>query len=108
VLDYGFTEEQQMMVDLARQIAAEKIRPVAAELDEKQEFPHELTKVFAESDLCGVYIPEAYGGSAGETGIMNMCIVTEEFSKACAGIALAFAGSALGALPIMIAGTEEQ
>ncbi len=108
MLDYGFTEEQQMMSDLARQIAQEKIRPVAAELDEKQEFPHELIKVFAESDICGVYIPEEYGGCGGDTPIMNMCIVVEELSKACAGIALAFAGSALGALPILISGNDEQ
>lgn len=108
MLDYGLTEEQQMMQDLARQIAEEKIRPIAAELDEKQEFPHDLIPVFGESGICGVYIPEEYGGMGGDSPITNMCIVIEELSKACAGIALAFAGSALGALPILIAGTEEQ
>ncbi len=108
MLDYGLNEEQQMMVDLAKQIAEEKIRPVAAEYDEKQEFPDEIVEVFAESDLCGVYIPDEYGGCAGDSGILNMCLVTEELSRACGGIALAFAGSALGALPIMIAGSDEQ
>jgi butyryl-CoA dehydrogenase len=108
VLDYILTEEQKMMVDLAAQIAEEKIRPVRAELDEKQEFPHDLLAVFAESGLCGVYIDDAYGGMAGGTPIMNMVLVAEQISKGCAGIALAFAGSALGALPIIISGTEEQ
>jgi butyryl-CoA dehydrogenase len=108
VLDYGLTEEQQMMVEVAHGIAEEKIRPVALELDEKQEFPTDIFKVIAESDLCGVYIPDDYGGCAGDSGIMNMCVVTEELSKACGGVALAFAGTALGALPILISGSDEQ
>ncbi|MBN2711796.1 MAG: acyl-CoA dehydrogenase family protein, partial [Planctomycetes bacterium] len=82
VLDYGFTEEQQMIFDLAKQIADEKIRPVAAELDEKQEFPEELVPVFGESGICGVYIDEAYGGCANGTPIMNMVIAAEQLSKA--------------------------
>jgi len=89
-------------------VAEKRIRPVAAQYDEEQHFPTELVKVFADADLCGVYIEDACGGCAGSTGIMNMVIVTEELSKACAGIALAFAGSALGALPIILAGSDEQ
>ncbi|MCL6629551.1 MAG: acyl-CoA dehydrogenase family protein, partial [Armatimonadetes bacterium] len=40
--------------------------------------------------------------------ITNMCIVTEELSKACGGISLGFAATGLGTMPILIAGTEEQ
>jgi len=47
-------------------------------------------------------------GMAGSTPIMNMVIVTEALSRVCAGIALSFAGSALGTLPIQIAGSKEQ
>ncbi len=108
MLDYGLTEDQQMMVDLARQIAEEKVRPVAAKYDESQEFPTELVKIIAESDLCGVYIPDEYGGCAGATPIFNVCLVTEEISKACGGVAICYAASALGALPLMISGNEEQ
>lgn len=109
MLDYGLTEEQQMIRDTAKQIADEKIRPVAAELDEKQEFPaDDLLAVFGETGISGVYIDDKYGGMAGETPIFNMVLATEELSRACAGIALSFAGSALGSLPIIIAGSEEQ
>ena len=104
--DYLLTEEQKMIRDLARQIADEKIRPVAAEYDEKEEFPWPILKVIAESDLCGVYIEEKYGGMSG--GVMDLCIATEEFSKACGGIAVSYAASALGAYPIILYGTDEQ
>jgi len=108
MLDYFFTEEQQMMVDTAREIAIKKILPVRAEYDEHQTFPTDVFRAIADADLCGVYIPEAYGGCGGDTPIMNMCIVTEELSKICGGISLSFAGTALGTLPILLSGSEEQ
>ena len=105
-MDYLLTEEQKMIRDLARQIADEKIRPVAAEYDEKEEFPWSILKVIAESDLSGIYIEEAYGGMGG--GVTELCIATEEFSKACGGIAVSYAASALGSYPIILYGSEEQ
>ena len=62
-MDYFLTEEQKMIRDLARQIADEKVRPVAAEYDEKEEFPWPILKVIAESDLFGIFIEEKYGGT---------------------------------------------
>ncbi|MFH1856360.1 MAG: acyl-CoA dehydrogenase [Candidatus Omnitrophota bacterium] len=105
-MDYLLTEEQQMIQDLCRQIAEEKIRPVAAELDEKEQFPYEIMKVISESDLFGVYLPAEYGGTGG--GVLELCIATEEFSKACGGIAVCYAASALGTIPILLFGNEEQ
>ena len=108
MIDYFLTEEQQMMVETAKEIAEKKIIPVRAKYDEEQTFPHDVFKAIADADLCGVYIPDEFGGCAGSTGIMNMCLVTEELSKICGGISLSFAGTALGTLPIMIAGDDEQ
>ena len=107
-MDYFFTEEQQMMRDVARDIADKRIRPAAAEFDESGEFPWEITKAIAEADLFRVFIPEEYQGMDMGTPIMNMCIVTEELSKACGGISLGFAATGLGAMPILIAGSDEQ
>jgi len=95
-----------MIRDLARKIATEKIRPVAAKYDESEEFAWDIVKVLVESDLFGIYIPEAYGGMG--AGVMEMCLVAEELSKACGGIALGFAGTALGTFPILLYGNEEQ
>jgi len=107
LLDYLLTEEQQAIRELSRTIADEQVRPVAAEYDVTGEFPWPVLKKMAEVDLFGILIPEEYGGFGG-TMTMNMVLVTEEISKACGGIALSFAGTALGVLPIMIVGSEEQ
>ncbi|MBU0650952.1 acyl-CoA dehydrogenase family protein [bacterium] len=105
-MNYLFTEEQEMIRDLARKIAQEKIAPVAAEYDEKEEFPWPIMKVLADSDLFGVYIEEQFGGFGG--GVTELAIVTEELSKACGSIAVSYAASALGTYPIIIGGNDEQ
>jgi alkylation response protein AidB-like acyl-CoA dehydrogenase len=108
MLDYGFTEYQTAIRDLAHEIAEKEIRPIAAEYDREAKFPWPAVKVMAETDLFRVYIEDEYGGISDGSPIMNMVIVTEELSKACGGIALAFAGTALGTLPIILSGNEEQ
>ena len=105
-MDYQLNEEQIMIRDLARQIAQEKLKPKAAEYDEKEEFPWEIMKVLADSDLFGVYIEEKYGGTGG--GILELAITTEELSRACGGTAVCFAASALGTYPIILFGNDEQ
>ena len=107
-MDYGFTEYQTAIRDLAQEIAEKEIRPIAAEYDREAKFPWPAVKVMAETDLFRVYIEDEYGGISDGTPIMNMVIVTEELSKACGGIALSFAGTALGTLPIILSGNEEQ
>ncbi len=95
-----------MIRDLARQIANDKIKPVTAHYDETEEFAWPIMKVLAESDIFGIYIPEQYGGLGG--GVMEMCLATEELSRACGAIALGFAGTALGTFPILLYGSDEQ
>jgi butyryl-CoA dehydrogenase len=105
-MNYLLTEEQVMIRDLCRQIADEKIRPIAAELDKTEKFPKEIIKVMAQSDLFGIFVPEEYGGTG--TSVLSLCIATEELSKACGGIAVCYAASALGTFPIILFGTDEQ
>jgi butyryl-CoA dehydrogenase len=105
-MNYFLTEEQQMIKELAAKIADEKIAPVAIQYDEEGTFPHDIIKVLADSDLCGVYIAEEYGGLGG--GIFEMSLVVEELSRACGGISLAFAGTGLGTFPIILFGNEDQ
>jgi butyryl-CoA dehydrogenase len=95
-----------MIQDLARKIAQEKVLPVRAELDEKEEFPWDLMKVCAEAGLFGVSIDEAYGGFGG--GVFENCLAVEELSRVCLGVATSYAGSGLGAHPIKLYGSEEQ
>lgn len=108
-MEYHLTEEQRTIRDLARTIAEEKVKPVRAKYDEENIFPWDIVGELAKVDLFRVFIPTAYEGLVESgLGVTNMCLVTEEISKACAGIALAFAGTALGAFPILLFGSEEQ
>jgi len=104
-VDYFLTEEQQMIVDVARQITDEMIIPQRAELDEKEEFPTDILEAIGKADLAGLYIPEEYGGYGG--GIFDLALALEQFARGCVGIATSFAASALGAYPILISGSEE-
>ena len=105
-MNYFLNEQQQTIKELCHKIGVEKIKPVRAEYDESGKFPWDIVKVLGETDICGVYIPEAFGGLGG--GIMEMVIATEELSRFCGGIALAFAATGLGTFPILLFGTEEQ
>jgi alkylation response protein AidB-like acyl-CoA dehydrogenase len=105
-MHYFLTEEQQMIKEIAQKIADEKIKPVRAELDEREEFPRELMKVIAQSDLFGVCIPQEYGGFGG--GSFENCLAVEELSRACLGVCTSFAASGLGAYPILLYGNEAQ
>lgn len=105
-MDYFLTEEQIMIRDLARQIAEEKVVPVREELDEKEEFPTEIMKVLAQSDLFGLFIPEEYGGLG--KGCLDLCLAIEELSRACVGVSTSYAANALGTYPILLHGSDEQ
>ena len=105
-MNYFLTEEQQMIKDLAKKIAKEKIEPVREEYDENETFPWDIVKVLAEADLCGLYIPEEYGGMGG--GIFELCLAVEELCKVDGGITLCLAATALATFPILLFGTEEQ
>lgn len=104
--DFFLTEEQLMIRDTARQIAVEKIVPVREHLDEKEEFPWEIIKVAAQSDLFGIFVPSEYGGLG--MGSMELCLAVEELSKACLGVATTYAANALGTYPILLYGSDDQ
>jgi len=105
-MDYFLTDDKKHIQSLARRIAEEKVVPIRAELDEKEEFPWSVMKVCADTGLFGVSIPPEFGGMGG--GCFENCIVVEELSKACLGVSVSYAASLLGAYPILIGGSDEQ
>jgi alkylation response protein AidB-like acyl-CoA dehydrogenase len=105
-LEYFLSEQQKEIKALARTIAEEKILPVRAALDEKEEFPWSIMQNLADTDMFGVFIPEEYGGVGG--GCLELCLVVEELSRVCSSIAISYAASALGSFPLLEYGTEEQ
>jgi butyryl-CoA dehydrogenase len=90
----------------AREVAEKFVRPVAAELDRTGEYPWSVIKALQEYNLMGIWVPEEYGGQG--AGVLDMCVVVEQLSRACGGIGVAYAVNALGSFPIILGGTEEQ
>jgi len=105
-LDYFLDEQKKTIRDLARRIAEERILPVRAELDEKEEFPWDIVKDLADADMFRVFVPEEYEGLGG--GCLELCLVVEELSRICSGVAVTYAASALGCMTLMEYGTDEQ
>lgn len=105
-MNYFLTEEQKMIVETAREIAQKKILPVREKYDHEGIFPWDVVNALSEVDLCGLYIPQEYGGFGG--GVFELCLAVEELSKVCGGISLAMAATALGTFPILLFASEEQ
>jgi butyryl-CoA dehydrogenase len=103
---YFLTEEQQMIIDICRQIVEERIIPQRAEMDEKGIFPAEIIREIGKSDLFRLFIPSGYGGMG--TGIFEVCLATEELSRGDLSVATTYAASGLGFIPILLVGSEEQ
>ncbi|MBP7280948.1 MAG: acyl-CoA dehydrogenase family protein [Leptospiraceae bacterium] len=103
----AFTEDQIQIRDLVRDFTRKEITPVAHIYDEKNEHPKELiTRMRKELGINGLTIPEEFGGMG--YGSVEQCLITEEMSRGCLGIALCFGYTGLGQLPILKGGTDAQ
>ena len=103
---YRLSREHDELRALVRQLAEERIAPRAAEIDEKAEFPWDLKQLLAEHDLLGTCFSERHGGTALD-GI-GQAIVAEEVARADATTSLIPIVQKLGALPILLAGNDDQ
>lgn len=106
MLDYLLNEDQKMIRDACREIVEKHIKPVRAKYDEDGTFPWDIIEVLRQADIFGIFIPEEYGGFGG--GALEMAITMEELSRGCAGIAISYGATALGAYPIILFGSDEQ
>ena len=103
----GFTtsQEHEQLRDAVRRLAADKIAPRAAEIDETSEFPWDVHAALVAADFHAVHIPQAYGGAGADA--VAACIVIEEVARACASSALIPAVNKLGTVGIILAGSED-
>ena len=100
------TADEKEMIELVHQVCKEQIIPIRAELDEKEEFPHQVFEKFKEAGIFGLLFEEAYGGL--EPSALLTAVVLEVIGSYCIGVATAFGAVKLGALPIVVGGTHEQ
>ncbi|MEO6912472.1 MAG: acyl-CoA dehydrogenase family protein [Candidatus Baltobacteraceae bacterium] len=103
---HASSDEEAMILEVVRQLVAEKVAPRAAAIDESAEYPRDLQELFAQNDLLGIPIPAEYGGLGGS--FVTYVKVVEEIAKACASSSLIVAVQELGMLPILIAGNDAQ
>jgi butyryl-CoA dehydrogenase len=93
-------------MERAREVAEKYVRPRAAELDRTGEYGWDILEALKEYELTGVWIPKEYGGH--DAGVLNLCLIVEQLSRACGGLGVAYAVNALGSFPIILGGTDEQ
>jgi acyl-CoA dehydrogenase len=106
MIGFDLTEEQKVLQKKAREFAVNEVLPVASKYDESEEFPIEVLRKAFDAGLLNLGIPKKYGGAG--LGLLEACILVEEISAACPGIATSIFANNLGAEPISIGGNEEQ
>jgi acyl-CoA dehydrogenase len=105
-MDFSISEDQQRLVETARKFTKEKIIPVAGKLDEHGTFPKSIFEEAWEIGLMNVEVPQEYGGLGLPT--VDHVLMAEEVNYGCAGIGTSMFGNNLGAMPLILAGSEEQ
>ena len=106
-MDPFFNEDHRSIREMARDLANKTLAPLAAGIDQTEEFPMEVVQQMADLGFLGLKIPEEYGGLG--LDMRSYVCVMEEIAKKCATATL-FISSAnsLSTAPIVISGTPEQ
>jgi len=100
-------DQQKMIQKMVKEFAEKEVAPIAAELDEKEEYPTKTLEKMAKLGLLGVIIPTEYGGAGLDT--IAYATVVEEISRKCASTGvITSVHNSLAAGPIMKYGTDEQ
>ena len=102
---FTLTEDHEALRLAVQDLAADKIAPYAAEVDEQAEFPQAAYDALVKSDFHAPHIPEQYGGVGADA--LATCIVIEEVARACASSSLIPAVNKLGTMPLMLAASDD-
>jgi alkylation response protein AidB-like acyl-CoA dehydrogenase len=102
---YRLSEEHEAVREAVRSIAADKIAPYAAEVDDQSRYPQEAHDALVASDFFAPHVPEEYDGVGADA--LATCIVIEEVARVCASSSLIPAVNKLGSMPVILAGSEE-
>jgi alkylation response protein AidB-like acyl-CoA dehydrogenase len=106
-MDFEQDEQQKLFRAAVREFVDSEVSPNAARWEDEGRFPWEAWRQLAELGLCGVALPEGYGGGGG--GKTLLCIATEELARASGGLSVAYLVSCGVAMDgICLHGTEEQ
>ena len=100
-------EQQRALRDTLRRMTDERIKPIAAEVDDSDRFPLEWKKLFGEMGLLQMWVPEEYGGPGGD--LVSVCIAKEETARGSLAASTLACNNSIGLiLPVLHFGTAAQ
>ena len=105
-MDFSITPKQKEIIDLARTIAQEEIKPASLAIDKSGVIPEGLMQILKQSGMTALAVPKEYGGAG--LDILTVAMVAEQLAMGCAGVATVCAANALASFPVLIGGNEEQ
>jgi isovaleryl-CoA dehydrogenase len=104
---FDLGDEVEAIRDTVHSWAQDRVKPMAAHVDQSNEFPAELWKEMGDLGLLGITVPEEYGGAG--LSYLAHTIVVEEIARASASVSLSYgAHSNLCVNQIKLNGTHEQ
>jgi butyryl-CoA dehydrogenase len=105
--DLALTESQQLVQRTARDFAAERLLPIAHDIDEQGRVPPAILKELAALGFMGVYVPEEQGGAGADA--LSYILASEEINRACASTGVIMQShNSLACDPILHFGTTAQ
>jgi acyl-CoA dehydrogenase len=106
MLNFGLSDEQRALVDVAKRFARERIIPVAAECDRESRFPKDVFEAAHALGLVNMTVPAEYGGAG--MGELDNALIAEQLAYGCTGIQTSLLANSLALTPIKLGGNEDQ
>src|SRR5688500_12104487 len=85
-VDFGLSEDQELLRDQVRRFAEERIRPGVDERDREHRFPEEVVREMAELGLLGMLVEEEHGGAGVDP--LTYVLAVEEVARVCPSTAV--------------------
>ena len=101
---FEITDEQRMLIETLRKMAKDIVADRVDEFEEKDEYPWDIYKLFAENQLLGFGVPQEYGGAGAD--LLTCCLAAEEMAKTNLTVSCFF--NDLSIDPLIFAGSAEQ
>ena len=106
-MNFDLGEDVNALRQMVHRWAQDRVKPMAAEIDRRNDFPAELWEELGALGLLGITVPEAYGGA--ELGYLAHVVAVEEIARASASVSLSYgAHSNLCVNQIKLNGSEAQ
>ncbi|WP_022669656.1 acyl-CoA dehydrogenase family protein [Hippea alviniae] len=106
MIDFTFTEEQEIFRKKVAEFTEKKIKPKVREMEEKKVALPEVVEALKDEKLTGIFIPKEYNGLG--LGYTERLIALEEIAKVSPGVAMMLQIFGLGIEPILKFGNDEQ